>query len=215
MNDRAREFLDRLLQQTPELAICQDAIIAAFDLMRNTYLAGGIILICGIGGSAADAEHIAGELMKGFLLQRPVAPELRAGLIEAYGQQGEYLADHLQGALAAISLASHSPLTLAFSNDVAADTAFAQQVLGYGQPEDLLIALSTSGNSRNVVQAVQVAKILGLATLGLTGAAGGRLNDLCDTTIRVPAKETYRVQEYHLPVYHALCAMVELDFFEA
>lgn len=214
MNDRARDFFDRLLLQFPELGICQESIAAAFDLIRNTYLAGGKILICGNGGSAADAEHIAGELMKGFLLKRPLADEMRASLLDAYGQHGTYLADHLQGALPAISLAGHAALSLAFSNDVAADMVFAQQVLGYGQPEDLLVALSTSGNSANVVHAAEVARILGLGTLGLTGADGGQLKRLCDITIRVPANETYRIQEYHLPIYHALCAMIELDFFE-
>ncbi|HBP39069.1 MAG TPA: phosphoheptose isomerase [Clostridiales bacterium] len=213
MNDRSRQILDNLLLQFPELGICQESIEAAFDLLRQTYLAGGKVLICGNGGSAADAEHIVGELMKGFRLKRPLPDEERNLLITACDQNGGYLADHLQGALPAISLTGHPALTLAFSNDVAPDMTFAQQVYGLGQPEDTLVALSTSGNSVNVMNAVKVAQAFGLSTLGMTGADGGNLGRLCDVVIRVPAGETYRIQEYHLPIYHALCAMIELEFF--
>lgn len=185
----------------------------AFGLARDTFRRGGKLLVCGNGGSAADSEHIVGELMKGFLLRREISEDQRSALVSAYPDSGEYLAEGLQGALPAISLVSHSALIHAYANDVAADMVFAQQVWGYGQEEDTLLGITTSGNSANVVNAVKVARVMGLHTIGLTGKDGGRLAELCDVMICAPAIATQVVQEYHLPIYHALCAMLEMEFF--
>ena len=170
-------------------------------------------MTCGNGGSAADAEHIAGELMKSFKRQRPITGEQRAALSAAFPDGGAYLARHLQQGIPCISLVSQVSLMTAFANDVAADMAFAQQVFVYGCPGDVLIGLSTSGNATNVVNACATAKASGVKTIGITGEHGGKLRGICDVTIAVPARETYRVQEYHLPVYHALCAMMEGSIF--
>lgn len=204
-----------LLERYPDLTACQEQIESAFHLWEESFRFGGKTLICGNGGSAADSEHIVGELMKGFLQKRPLSEEFLQKAKEAYGEQGEYLASHLQGALPAISLVSQQSLITAFGNDVSFDLAFAQQVYGYGQKGDFLAALSTSGNAKNVVYAVQTAKLLGLKTLGLTGLRGGKLEELCDVTIRVPDNETYRIQERHQAIYHTLCLMLEEVFFYA
>ncbi|MEE4194874.1 MAG: SIS domain-containing protein, partial [Anaerolineae bacterium] len=150
---------DKILTDHPKLSACSDQVNAAFQLLHTTATAGGKILTCGNGGSAADSEHIVGELMKGFTLQRPVGAELRTRLITSYGEDGAWMADHMQLAIPAISLVSQTALMTAFLNDVDPIMLFAQQVLGYGQPDDCLIALSTSGNSANVVNAVRVAKV--------------------------------------------------------
>ena len=165
------------------------------------------------GGSAADAEHIVGELMKGYLLRRPVPEEIRAKLIATSSQDGNYLADHLQGGLPGISLVSQTALISAIANDTAADMAYAQQVYAYGREGDAIIGISTSGNARNVIHAVQVARALGLQSIGLTGPSGGALKPLCEVCICVPAENTPAVQERHLPIFHVLCAMLEEEFF--
>jgi D-sedoheptulose 7-phosphate isomerase len=170
-------------------------------------------MTCGNGGSASDAEHIVGELMKSFKLKRPVTDAQREALVAAFPVDGTYLAGHLQRGIRAISLVSQSSLSSAFINDVAPDMVFAQQVFGYGSAGDVLLAISTSGNSKNVVNACKVAHTFGIGTIGMTGEHGGKLMEICDVTIRVPACETFRVQEYHLPVYHTLCAMLEMDMF--
>ena len=213
MNQQVQKEVECLLTNYPQLASCKDDIHNAFDLMMNCYLQGGLIMTCGNGGSAADAEHITGELMKSFKLQRPVTSEQRAALEALSPDKGTYLADNLQGGIPCISLVSQVSLMTAFANDVAADMAFAQQVFVYGCPGDVLIALSTSGNAKNVVNACATAKAFGVKTIGMTGEHGGKLCEICDVTICVPASETYRVQEYHLPVFHALCAMMEQSIF--
>ena len=205
--------LAELERRYPELQACVPSVERAFELLSACYRNGGLVLVCGNGGSAADSEHIVGELMKGFLSQRPVDAATRSKLLEALPNDGAYLSDHLQGALPAISLVSHAALTSAYANDVAPDMVFAQQVYGYGRPGDVLFALSTSGNSTNVVRALQVARALGLRTVGLTGSEGGRMRDLCDVAIRVPFDRVVEIQERHLPVYHALCTMLEAAFF--
>lgn len=212
MKPESEKILKHLTAAHPELSECVSEIEAAFDLIADCYRAGGKLLICGNGGSAADCEHITGELMKGFNFRRPL-PARDLEKLAAAGKQGEYLGAHLQGALPAISLVSHSGLCTAFANDVASDMIFAQQVYGYGKPGDILIALSTSGNSKNVVNAVLVAECFGLKTIGMAGSDGGKLRELCDVCIRVPKEAVYEVQEEHLPVYHALCAMAETEFF--
>lgn len=208
-----RSTMKKIIDKYPELNSCEESIEKSFRLMKECYASGGKILLCGNGGSAADCEHIVGELMKGFMSKRPLEPEIRNKLNQFGEVEGEYLARHLQGALPAISLVSHTALMTAYANDVAADMVFAQQVFGYGKPEDLLIGISTSGNSNNIVRAIQVAKAMGMGTIGLTGRTGGRMNDLCDVTIRVPWESTPDVQERHLPIYHALCIMLEKEFF--
>lgn len=202
-----------LIDTYPDLSVCKNDLESAFELLKSTYQQKGKLLICGNGGSAADSEHIAGELMKGFVSKRPLPDKMRRRFRELFPEEGDFIADNLQGALPTISLVSHSALMTAFINDVSAETVFAQQVYGYGQKGDALLAISTSGNSANVVRAAQVARALELQTIGLTGAGGGKLSDLCEVTIKVPREETHRIQELHLPVYHALCIALEEAFF--
>lgn len=192
-----------LLTRYPQLNICKNDIENALSLMIDTYKKGGKILVCGNGGSSADADHIVGELMKGFLKDRKVTDE----------RIPQELREKLQGALPAISLSAHTSLMTATINDNDADMIFAQQVYGYAKENDLLIAISTSGNSQNVVNAVKVAKALGVKVVALTGQTGGMLKEIADVTICAPSTETYKIQEYHLPIYHYLCASVENEFF--
>ncbi|MDR1173104.1 MAG: SIS domain-containing protein [Bacteroidales bacterium] len=213
MSHYLQKELDALLTNYPQLSSCRDDIWNVCALVTGCYRQGGLVMTCGNGGSAADAEHIVGELMKSFKRKRLLSGEQRAVLEAAFPGEGAYLADHLQQGIPAISLVSQVALLSAFANDVVPDMAFAQQVFVYGCPGDVLIGLSTSGNSRNVVNACRVARAYGMKTVALTGEHGGKLRDICDVTVRVPANETCRIQEYHLPVYHALCAMVERDLF--
>jgi phosphoheptose isomerase len=203
----------QLIFSYPGLDVCASDIEAAYNVLRDCYQSGGKVLTCGNGGSAADAEHIVGELMKGYLLKRPLPEEVRARLKAASPDDGDYLADHLQGGLPAISLVSQTSLLSAIANDTAADMVYAQQVYVYGQEGDALIGISTSGNSTNVIRAMQVARALGLRTIGLTGRTGGKVKPLCDVCIRVPANDTTLIQERHLPIFHVLCAMLEEAFF--
>ena len=205
--------LPELIARYPELDECGPDIDRAFQTLADCFEGGGKLLLCGNGGSAADCEHLVGELMKGFLSKRPLPPEERSSLLDAFPGEGEYLADHLQGALPAISLVSHSGLMTAYVNDVAADMIYAQQVFGYGRPGDALIAISTSGSSRNVLNALRVARSRGLATVGFSGRSGGEMPALCDVLVRVPEDDTLKIQERHLPIYHALCSMLEQAFF--
>ena len=193
-----------LFERYPQLNICTKDIKKALALMIDTYKNGGKILVCGNGGSASDADHIVGELMKGFLKDRKVTDE----------RISQELREKLQGALPAISLCAHTSLMTATMNDNDADMIFAQQVYGYANENDLLIALSTSGNSKNVVNAVKVAKALSVKTIALTGETGGMLKEMADVAICAPSTETYKIQEYHLPIYHYLCAKIEKEFLE-
>ncbi|WP_312642176.1 SIS domain-containing protein [Hydrogenoanaerobacterium sp.] len=212
MKDHVKKILDELLARFDCLRGCEKEIVTAYQLMEECYTHGGKVLICGNGGSQADADHIVGELMKGFLLKRPVSREYATQLGRDF-EDGAYLAANLQGALPAISLGNHNALLTAFSNDVAPDMGFAQQVFGYGKKGDVLIGLTTSGNSGNVVNAAKIAKSLGVSVVSITGAGGGKIAALSDSAIQLPATETYLVQELTLPVYHALCAMIETHFF--
>jgi len=207
--------LSAMVGKYPELNHCKGDIQRACILLEQAYRSGGKVLVCGNGGSASDSEHIVGELMKGFMSKRPIQQSIKARLISDFPEQGEYLADHLQGALSAISLVSHTALLTAYANDVAADMVFAQQVFGYGVEGDVLIGLSTSGNSRNVIHAFQVAQSLGLHTIALTGRGGGEIKRFSEVTISVPWDATPDIQERHLPIYHALCMMLEERFFPA
>ncbi|MBO9609487.1 MAG: SIS domain-containing protein [Paenibacillaceae bacterium] len=205
--------LKTLIGRYPVLDECAAQLEEAYAALVSSYRAGGQLLVCGNGGSASDSEHIVGELMKGFMLKRPLGAADRDKLAAAFPEEGDYLANHLQGALPAISLVSHSALITAYSNDVAPDMIFAQQVYGYGRPGDVVLGISTSGNSGNVVRAIQVGKAMGLRTIGLTGRKGGKLGALCDVAVRVPSDSTPDIQELHLPIYHALCVMLEEEFF--
>lgn len=205
--------INSLIENYPDLAVCREELMKACELLSHSFKQGGKTLICGNGGSAADSEHIVGELMKGFISKRPLPEAVRREFRHAFPEEGDFLADHLQGALPCISLLSQSSLISAFANDVSAETVYAQQVYGYGRKEDVLLAISTSGNSANVIRAVQVAKVLGMRSIGLSGAGGGKFLGLCDITIRAPRKLTHQIQEMHLPIYHALCMALEEEFF--
>lgn len=213
MKQNTKKFLENLIKRLPCLEICRSAIEQAFSILKECYSTGGKVLACGNGGSAADSEHIVGELMKGFLLKRKIRKEDTDRLIKLYTKEGRILAETLQGALPAISLVSHVSLNLAFINDVSPEMIFAQQVYGYGRQGDILIGISTSGCAKNVVNALKIAKAFELKTIGLTGESGGVMRGLCDVTITVPSSDTYIVQEYHQSVYHTLCAMIEYEFF--
>jgi len=213
MKPSVQAIFDELMTRYPILKSCSDEILTAYTLIESCYTSGGKVMICGNGGSAADSDHIVGELMKGFLLRRPVDTEIRNELTELFGEDGIYLADNLQGALPAINLTAQSAIQTAFANDVAPDMVFAQQVYGYAALGDVLIGLSTSGNSANVVNAAKIAKLKGAFVIAMTGAGGGKLRTLSDAVIAVPETETFKIQELHLPIYHALCAMIEAHFF--
>ncbi|MBQ9416934.1 MAG: SIS domain-containing protein [Clostridia bacterium] len=200
-----------LFAHYPELQQMQPELGQAMDLLIGTIRQGGKILICGNGGSAADAAHISGELLKGFLLRRPVDPEPFGFLPDP---DRELLSKGLQGGLPVIPLPSFEAALSAFANDADPDLGYAQLTFALGNEKDLLWGISTSGNSKNILYAVEAAKVRGMKTLGMTGQGGGKMRALCDCTLCVPAKETYRVQEYHLPVYHAICAGLEAEFFE-
>jgi D-sedoheptulose 7-phosphate isomerase len=206
------EEIETLLANYPDLKPIAEDIQRGCDLLIDCYRGGGKVLVCGNGGSAADCEHLVGELMKGYLTARPLPASQRAALMGAAPTDGAYLADRLQGALPAISLVSQVGLTTAVANDIGPDMIFAQQVYGYGRAGDVLIAISTSGNSRNVLLAAQVARALGLGTLGITGRRGA-LRELCAVTIGVPHDQTAVIQERHLALYHALCGALERTLF--
>ena len=212
MKTTTQAIYDELFVRYPALDGCRADVMKAFELILATYRAGGKVLVCGNGGSASDAEHIVGELLKKFKKHRDIPADVKAKL-EATGPDGAALAAKLEGSLAAVTLLSQSGILTAFANDVGWDEAYAQQLLGLGRAGDTLIAISTSGNSRNCVYAALVAKTLGVSVVSLTGAGGGRLAGLADAAIRAPETETYKIQEYHLPVYHALCAMLEEELF--
>ncbi|WP_077328973.1 D-sedoheptulose-7-phosphate isomerase [Virgibacillus siamensis] len=207
--------IEKLVEKHPELSSCIREIEQAFQLLVSSYRNHGKLLLCGNGGSAADCEHIVGELMKGFTLERPVDLEFRQKLKAVDPSEGDFLADHLQQALPAISLVSQSALITATANDVAAEMVYAQQVYGYGERQDILIGLSTSGNSVNVINACNVAKALGMKTIGFTGKNGGKMSEICDISINVPWSKTLDIQERHLPIYHTLCIMLEKEFFRS
>ena len=208
------KILARLTARNPELASCEESVRAAFTLCRDTYERGGKLLLCGNGGSAADCAHIAGELMKGFYKSRPMDREFIAGVAARFGQENAARLRALQGGLPAVPLTESSALLSAFSNDTDPELCFAQQVIGLGKPGDALIGISTSGNAKNVCFAAMTAAARGVNVLALTGSEGGKLAGLADVAICVPAFTTADVQELHLPVYHAICEMLEEWFFE-
>ncbi|MDO9339732.1 MAG: SIS domain-containing protein [Bacteroidales bacterium] len=206
-------ILSQLCGRHPLLGTFKNIIGEAAEMIINCYSSGGKLLVCGNGGSCSDSEHIVGELMKSFELSRPLKKEIVEKLSEAYGERGKYLAQKLESGLPAISLSSQTALTTAICNDIDANLVFAQQVIGYGRDKDVLIAISTSGNSQNVVDACITAKAMNLKMIGLTGMTGGKMKQYCDILVNVPEKRTAYVQELHLPVLHALCLLIENHFY--
>lgn len=207
------KYLEELMERYQALTGVRAEILKAYEVLESCYENGGKLLIAGNGGSCADAEHIVGELMKGFVKRRAVSGEFAEKLMEADPKRGKELAQKLQGGLPAIALTGHPGLSTAFLNDVDGDLIFAQQTYGYGKKGDVLLGISTSGNSKNVMYAMAVAKALGMKTIGLTGKDGGQLKTAAGVTIVVPETETFKIQELHLPIYHALCLMLEERFF--
>lgn len=206
-------MLDELIKRYPILERVREDIGAVYGILERCYENGGKLLIAGNGGSAADAEHIVGELMKGFVKKRPVSEEIEKALKTVDPQMGVELSEKLQQGLPAIALTGHAGLTTAFMNDVDGSMTYAEQVLGYGKEGDVFLGISTSGNSKNVLYAAVTAKAKGLKVIGLLGRDGGRIRGYSDTAIVVPEQETFKIQELHLPVYHALCLMLEEYFF--
>jgi len=200
MKERTQKIFENLFENYKDLLCVKDDIKSAYEIIRECYANKKKTLICGNGGSAADSEHIVGEFMKGFLLKRPV--------------NLNNINPKLQGALRSISLVSQTAIITAIANDIGAEMIFAQQVYGYMDEGDVLIAMSTSGNAENVVNAVITAKALSGKSVAFTGQGEGKLKDICDITVKLPSLETYKIQEYTLPVYHAICAMIESEFFE-
>ncbi len=214
MTEKAKAQLDLLIERYPQLAVCKNDIAKAYELIEACYAHGGKLLIAGNGGSAADAEHIVGELMKGFKNPRKLPKEYVDRLIAVNPELGKTLAENLQGALPAIAIDGHPALSTAYQNDCEPLLCFAQQVNGYGNDNDVFLGISTSGNSKNVLYAAVTAKARGMKVIGLTGQKESKLSEMADVCIRVPETETYMVQELHLPVYHCLCLMLENIFFK-
>lgn len=215
METQIEKHLDLLIRRYPILSVCREDIAKAYDILETCFAGGNKLLVAGNGGSCADAEHIVGELMKGFKLPRRSAEEFAEKLRAVDPVRGEELAEKLQGGLPAIALSGHQGLNTAYINDVENGglLMYAQQVNGYGKAGDVFLGISTSGNSKNVMYAAVVARAKGMKVLGLTGSKGGQLAEIADVAIKVPETETYMIQELHLPVYHALCLMLEEKFF--
>ena len=212
-NQRTRTMVDDFFTLHSEILCLRAEAERAIMRWVHTFDAGNKLLLCGNGGSAADCDHIAGELLKGFLLKRPLDQTLRKKLEDLYGEDGEKLGKALQQGLPAISLVNHGAAISAFANDVDAEYVYAEQVTAYGKKGDTLVGISTSGNAKNVDAAVKTARAFGLHTIGLSGKGGGKLKERCDICLTVPEEETYRIQEYHLMLYHLLCAGAESEIF--
>lgn len=213
LEDRLYKHVDLLIRRHPSLEVIKQDIIDGYLVIEEGYLNGGKLLIAGNGGSAADAEHIAGELMKRFKLPRPVSKEFAEKLMEVDSSRGAELAKNLECSLMAIPLVAHEALSTAYINDVDGLGVFAQQLFGFGRKGDVFLGISTSGNSRNIMNATVVARALGIKTVGLTGGNGGELATVADVNVKAPEIETYMIQELHLPIYHCWCLMLEDKFF--
>lgn len=213
VSEKLRAHIDLLISRYPKLEVIRENLEKAYLVLEKCYENDGKLLIAGNGGSAADSEHIAGELMKRFKIQRPVGREFAEKLISVDEIRGKELAKNLERGLMAIPLVAHEALSTAYINDVDGLGVFAQQLFGFGRPGDVFLAISTSGNSKNVMNACVVAKAIGMKVIGLTGESGGELARISDVPIQVPENETYMIQELHLPVYHCLCLMLEERFF--
>ena len=213
LDKRLEKHINLLIERYPKLESIKQDIINAYLVLEECYEHDGKLLIAGNGGSAADSEHMAGELMKRFKIPRPVTAEMAERLKAVDAERGAELAKNLERGLTAIPLVAHEALTTAYINDVDGLGVFAQQLFGYGRRGDVFLGISTSGNSKNVMSATVVARAMGIKVIGLTGANGGELADVADVAIKVPETETFMIQELHLPVYHCLCLMLEDYFF--
>ena len=213
IDNRLMRHIDLLVERYPSLESAKNDIAAAYLLLEESYKNGGKLLVAGNGGSAADAEHIVGELMKGFKLPRKAEADFAEKLVEENQELGSVLAENLQGALPAIALDGHPALSTAYMNDCEPLLCFAQQVNGYGKSGNVFLGISTSGNSKNVLFAATTAHAKGMKVIGLTGAKDSKLKDMSDVCIKAPQTETYMIQELHLPIYHCLCLMLEDKFF--
>lgn len=202
-----------LISRYPVLLSCRDSIVSSYNTMEEAYSSDHKLLVAGNGGSAADSEHIAGELMKRFKTPRPISDDLSAKLVAIDSKRGPKLAENLERGLMAIPLVAHEALTTAYINDVDGYGVFAQQLLGFGRPGDVFLGISTSGNSQNIMNAAVVARALDIKVIGLTGKDGGELGRFADVAVKVPETETYMIQELHLPIYHCWCLMLEEHFF--
>lgn len=207
------KIIDNLIERYPSLDICKKDILQSVEMLINCYQNKNKLLICGNGGSASDSQHIAGELMKSFRLKRKIPIEIQEQIEDKFPQSSQYYIENLEEPLTAISLVGETSLITAYSNDKAPDLIFAQQVYGLSNAGDILLAISTSGNSKNVLYACEIAQIKGMKIIGLTGQSGGKMNNICDIIIKTPEIETYKIQEYHLPIYHAICLAIEEEFF--
>lgn len=206
-------ILDELETRYPTLSRLRESILNAYSIIEETYKRGGKLLLCGNGGSAADSEHVVGELLKSFKKCRKIDEDVYEAL-DNFGENGALLKNTLEGSLRAISLTSHLSLTTAFANDKEPSVVFAQQLYGLADKGDVLVAFSTSGNSKNCVLAATLAKVMGVKVVSLTGKNESKLGKLSEVVINVPETETYKIQELHLPIYHTLCAMLEEEFFD-
>lgn len=213
VDNKILKHVETLIDRYSVLKECKNDIIKSYLLIEKSYNNGGKMLIAGNGGSAADSEHIVGELMKGFKNPRQLSEKYKNDIINVNEELGKVLAENLQGALPAIALDGHLALTTAYMNDCEPLLCFAQQINGFGRNEDIFLAISTSGNSKNILYAAVVAKAKGLKVVGLTGQKDSKLSEIADVCIKVPEIETYMIQELHLPVYHCLCLMLEDKFF--
>lgn len=212
MKRGSESILERYIEKHSFLKEIETPIRDALDLLESTYRNGGKLLVCGNGGSCADADHIVGELVKSFRIRRPLDAVTVAAL-KARGTEASLLAEKLEGGLPAINLGAHSALVTALINDVGPDYVYAQQVIGYGKPEDVLLGISTSGNSKNVLVAVEAAKALGMKTIGMTGRDGGKMRTCCDILICAEADATEDIQDIHSTIYHVVCAVLENQFW--
>ena len=213
LSKKVTAHLELLVTRYPELSVCRESIQRAYEILERSYASGAKLLVAGNGGSAADAEHIVGELMKSFVLPRRLSEEFSKKLLAADGKLGEVLQKNLQGAMPAIALDGHLSLSTAYMNDCEPLLCFAQQVNGFGREGDVFLGISTSGNSQNILYAAVTARAKGMPVIGLTGEKESKLSAFADVCIRVPRTETYQIQELHLPVYHCLCLMLEERFF--
>ena len=214
MKTCVKQIYDDFFVRYPALTGLNQQIIDSFESLYTCYKNGGKVLACGNGGSASDAEHLVGELMKKFGTHRPVPSSFISKVNSLKIENAQHILDNLESAFPAISLISQTALITAIANDTAADMIYGQQVFAYGKPGDILIVFSTSGKSPNIINAVNVARAREMTVIGFTGESGGYLNDICSVLFRVPANMNYTVQEYHLPLYHLLCLMVEKEIFE-
>lgn len=212
LNAGTEKLLDAYCGKIAAAAAIREPLLKCIALLCDCFDSGGQLLICGNGGSCADADHIVGELVKGFKLDRPLA-EPFAKALRAQGHDGILLAERLQNGFPVINLAAHSALLTAIVNDLGGEYIYAQQTAVYGRKGDILLGISTSGNSRDVLYAGLAAKAKGMQTIGLTGKSGGEMERQFDILLHADAEITEDIQDIHSAIYHAICACVEYQFW--